>query len=294
MHIVLRNFKNEKKKLCPYRTNIDVFGSDVMKPYFENQREATAEIECRESFDNITAPHFHSNFEFVYVLSGEIDININGKTARLKKGEASAALNYDIHSYNSFGKSKVHVLIVPTKFVRSFLSISNGRSFANCFYSDESRTKEINRCFKMIFQNINTNNKLILKGYIYVILSIFSEKLGFDDKRPDSSIDFARNILIYLQNNFTEKITLDTLSEQFGYNKYYISRLFNSYIGFGLNEYINALRCRYAGTLIEDNDDNITEIAYKCGFENTRSFNRAFLSCYGTSPTKYKESIKKD
>ena len=50
--------------------------------------------------------------------------------------------------------------------------------------------------------------------------------------------------LNYIDEHYAEPLSLDSISSVFGYNKYYFSRLFNTYIGENLNNYINMVRIR--------------------------------------------------
>ena len=51
-----------------------------------------------------------------------------------------------------------------------------------------------------------------------------------------------------------------------------------------------ALRVERARLLLTGTAAPITQICYECGFENQRTFNRAFLAACGTTPTRYRET----
>jgi transcriptional regulator GlxA family with amidase domain len=53
-------------------------------------------------------------------------------------------------------------------------------------------------------------------------------------------------------------------------------------------EYINSLRAEYAAkVLMESSKCSLDEIATKCGFSNTTSFNSAFKFAFGFMPAEY-------
>ena len=76
------------------------------------------------------------------------------------------------------------------------------------------------------------------------------------------------------------------LSSVFGYNKYYFSRLFNSYIGESLNGYINAVRVR---NLISEarrtENPNLSDLVFANGFDSMTTFYRNFAKYYDKPPT---------
>lgn len=260
-----------------------------MQAFFEVDREKNNEINIMESLNNKTSPHFHSNIEIVYVLEGEITITINGNTATLKKGDVSAAINYDVHAYYTEKFSKTLILIFPCELVNSFMSLSSGKTFGSSFLASNSCHKEILHCIKTILADSKKDNVLKLKGYIYIILSLLIENLGFSDSKSQSSNYLPKQILLYMQENYLNKITLIDLSVKFGYNKYYFSKFFNNYFGCGFNEYINTLRTRHASILLLEGKLSIMEIALDSGFENQRTFNRAFIRNFGITPSDYRK-----
>lgn len=262
----------------------------MVQPFFEINREKSKSMYIDRSVNNNTEPHFHSNIEMVYVLEGEINITINGHTKCLKKDEASIALSYDIHSYNTEQSSEIYVVIIPLDYISSFVSISKGKSPSSYFLDKNKNSAEILHCFKMLYKDKDSNNILKTKGYIYVILSLIVEILGFENKKNTEI--FPREVLIYIQENYLKKITLTSISEKFGYNKYYFSKFFNTYFGYSLNEYINSLRSRHAATLLLESDQSIIEAALNSGFDNQRTFNRAFQKTFGVSPSEYIKSEK--
>ena len=140
----------------------------------------------------------------------------------------------------------------------------------------------------MLLSEHKKDNLLKMKGYIYVILSLLIENLGFSDSKSQNLDYLPKKILLYMQENYLQKISLIDISEKFRYNKYYFSKFFNTYFGCGFNEYINTLRSRHASILLEGNQ-SIMEIALDSGFENQRTFNRAFISNFGITPSDYRK-----
>ncbi len=57
-------------------------------------------------------------------------------------------------------------------------------------------------------------------------------------------------------------------------------------------DYINSLRAEYAAKiLMEHSDISMNDIASKCGFKNTATFNSAFKFSFGITPTEYVHSV---
>ena len=94
----------------------------------------------------------------------------------------------------------------------------------------------------------------------------------------------------YLGEHFDQPLSLDALSRALGASKYHLSHLFSERLGMNFRSYLNALRVERARLLLTGTAAPITQICYECGFENQRTFNRAFLAACGTTPTRYRET----
>ena len=60
----------------------------------------------------------------------------------------------------------------------------------------------------------------------------------------------------------------------------------------GFSKFLNTLRIEEAKKMLRGNE-NVTEIAYACGYTGIRNFNRVFKETVGKTPKEYRESKKK-
>lgn len=100
---------------------------------------------------------------------------------------------------------------------------------------------------------------------------------------PDITDNPMQPLLQYLNQHYTETITLDMLQQQFFMSKYYLCRSFHKATGLTIHEYL----CRKRLTRVREltaEGRNITEAAHLSGFHDYSSFYRAYRKEYGTSP----------
>ncbi|MDF2989295.1 MAG: DNA-binding protein AraC-type [Eubacterium sp.] len=262
-----------------------------MSAFFELARESDSKIHIFRAINNICEPHFHSNIELVYVVSGKINITINGQIKALTEGCVSVANSYDIHSYTNIENSDTIVMIIPVEIVNTYVATIRSKVFSSSFIDSCENTKSIFVMMEKLLLSDETVNELINKGAAYYILGLLCDCVDLIDKPVVSSTDLARKILVYLQQNYLNSLSIETLAKHFGYNKDYLSKFFNSYLGCGFNSYMNALRSRHAAQLISSGKSDLTDIAFMSGFGNYRTFNRAFLQSYGITPSEYKKRL---
>ena len=83
------------------------------------------------------------------------------------------------------------------------------------------------------------------------------------------------------------------LSDALHLNRSALSKKLNAETGLPTAQFIRNYRLDIARKMIVDNvaNRNITEIAYRVGFNDPKYFTRCFTKQYGTSPSQYKESM---
>jgi len=99
-----------------------------------------------------------------------------------------------------------------------------------------------------------------------------------------------RRITEYINENFCENISLDTIAQTTGLSRYYVSHLFKELMNTTFVNYVNELRLTRAAMLLTTTDTPIIEIAGMSGFNNISNFNRAFKMYYDTTPSKYRKT----
>ena len=147
--------------------------------------------------------------------------------------------------------------------------------------------------FLMLFVKDYINNRIEM-GVLYDKLKKTSAPgTGSDDDRPaitESSEEKLKRVIAFIEENFTSDISREGLAAAVDLNPSYMSRLFMTYTGKKISDYINELRIKKAIEKIEKGDTLILDIALDAGFESMSTFNRAFKKFTGTTPTEYKKT----
>lgn len=93
----------------------------------------------------------------------------------------------------------------------------------------------------------------------------------------------------YLDEHYTEKFSLDALSEEFFISKFHLSREFRSLYGITLNHYVISRRITLAKKLLRFSDHTLEEIAVICGFYDASYMNRQFKKSEGISASDFRK-----
>lgn len=135
--------------------------------------------------------------------------------------------------------------------------------------------------------------QLLVHGKMYEIFYIlFANKYIeiLDVETQGKKYRALRRITEYINENFCDSISLDTIAQTTGLSRYYVSHLFKELMNTTFVNYVNELRLTRAAMLLTTTDTPIIEIAGMSGFNNISNFNRAFKMYYDTTPSKYRKT----
>lgn len=135
--------------------------------------------------------------------------------------------------------------------------------------------------------------QLLVHGKMYEIFYIlFANKYIeiLDVETQGKKYRALRRITEYINENFCDSISLDTIAQITGLSRYYVSHLFKELMNTTFVNYVNELRLTRAAMLLTTTDTPIIEIAGMSGFNNISIFNRAFKMYYDTTPSKYRKT----
>lgn len=107
-----------------------------------------------------------------------------------------------------------------------------------------------------------------------------------------STEEKLKGIIAFIEENYTSDISREGLAAAVGMNPNYFSGQFREYTGKKINDYINELRIREAVRRLGGTDEKIIDVALTTGFDSLSTFNRAFRSVMGTTPSEYRQQKK--
>ncbi|HEY9594193.1 MAG TPA: substrate-binding domain-containing protein [Spirochaetia bacterium] len=98
-------------------------------------------------------------------------------------------------------------------------------------------------------------------------------------------------IVRYVTRNYAEKLSLKTLSAQFGISAPYLGRLFRHAVGKPFATYLNELRLQRAEELLRYSSLKASDIAARIGYSNPNYFYTQFKKYKGFYPSESKKRV---
>jgi AraC-like DNA-binding protein len=158
--------------------------------------------------------------------------------------------------------------------------------------------REVVNCIENIiteFESGKPGYELAVKGSTYHLLTALLRRHIENILTPEECnhrqkmFDKLKNALIYIENRYTDKLTLEVLAEQCGFSVYHFCHEFKKAIGKSPGEYITLYRIAKAEELLLNSDMSITDIALSTGFNDANYFSRAFRKYKEDSPSAYRK-----
>jgi len=93
----------------------------------------------------------------------------------------------------------------------------------------------------------------------------------------------------YIESNLEKPMTLAEIASVANFSKFHFNRIFLSMVGETPFQFILRVRIEKAATLIlTNNNESISEIAFKCGFSDISVFSRNFKNYFHISASQYR------
>jgi len=96
--------------------------------------------------------------------------------------------------------------------------------------------------------------------------------------------------MIWLDEHYQHKFSLDALAQELGKSRSYVSRKFHAETGEKIHDYLNTLRLRKACECLLHSDESVRDIAARVGFSDVTWFISSFKRGIGETPLQYRKN----
>lgn len=218
-------------------------------------------------------PHFHNANEIIFVRSGEYFVRVGEEERVLKEGEMAFISSFVPHTYKAMGKATVYAFVFSKDIIDSVLK---GKVFPT-FMQKNDAYGLLDIICGFTVNGWDIGDYKFKNGIINAFLGVLMASYPLVDKQGDGANEFVAEVMSYLDEHFSEDVSLKKLADNFGYTESYFSRRFNSMTGMSLREYLNRRRVKQALKLQAENPNlPLSKIAVSVGFNCLNTFYRVY------------------
>ena len=245
--------------------------------------------------------HVHEDFtELIYITHGSGHFAIRNRDTAVRAGMLVLIPPGVYHyffcqpgenmEYNS-------ICFMDTPEAKAFLPTLQGHGV--CCTEVSGRMEQLEQMFDLLFelyQNGDSGKGAESAFYSLTLSLVLLAKTAFlndlqmiEEGEPDSEQDrLFYEILLYITENFNQKITLSSLARKYSLSCSNLSHLFARIYGRSPIDYLIQSRVAYSTRFLIRTNKPIEEIASLVGYTTTAHFIRQFTERIGQTPTEYR------
>jgi AraC-like DNA-binding protein/quercetin dioxygenase-like cupin family protein len=115
---------------------------------------------------------------------------------------------------------------------------------------------------------------------------------GFEPLAAEPELERLRRVCEYIEAHFNQALDRDSLAQIAHLSPSSFSRFFKAHTGKTCWEFVTEVRVGHACRLLVEVDDQMTDIALRCGFVDATSFDRSFRRIKSLSPREFRQLMK--
>ena len=239
--------------------------------------------------------HWHPEIELTLILEGEILYQVNDNSCLLKAGEGLFCNTNVLHAGrhgNSADCSYLSVTFHPRLLYGYNNSLMQNRYMEGILRDPELASihfkpevdwqkkvlEQIRKIQRLSADKAEASELKIQIALMEIWLLIYEhvEPGAEEQSGQDRDTERIRCIMVYIQEHYAEKITLEELAEQIHLCRSESCRLFKRYMNASIFDYLLDYRVERSLPLLRDDRLDVTQIAGMTGFSNPAYFAKIF------------------
>ena len=241
--------------------------------------------------------HWHRSIEIFALFEGELEFYVDEARYSLRPGEFMLVNSNEIHSIFSPKRNQTVVLQIP---LTTFEKYYTDEKFIYFSHSSRLQDEEVMHLLRDMYHTYHEKPcgyELKVQGQFYMLLYILVTKYRETDVNEkviqnSRKLDRLSQITAYMEENYREDISLESLAEIFGYSATYLSRMFRKYAKTNYKACLDDIRLEHAVKDLADTRRPIGEVVLRNGFPNSRAFVKVFKKRYGMLPKEYRRMMQ--
>ena len=266
----------------------------------------------RDDYMKDVALHHHDFYEIYYFLSGNVTYNVESRNYQLSPGDVLVIgpneLHQPVFGPEQHGYERI-VLWINGAFLQQFsiggmdasLCFDTARpNHSNLLHPGGTGQEHLYYLMLQLLQESESNqygSELWSMGCLAQILALLNRTAIHSvrgEQEPRSGADsVVYRVLGYINEHFSEDLSLDFLANKFFISKYHLSREFGRIVGTSVYRYIIQKRLVMAKQMMTAGVSSTT-VYQHCGFGDYSNFYRAFKAEYQISPKEFMLSLKEE
>ena len=238
--------------------------------------------------------HIHQCSELIYVTKGTLEATVGNTTVILSSGDIAVISPFQVHTFDTPSSVELWICVFSNELLEDIMpkhEIYRGRE-AFVFTPSKHLSEFLSHKLPDSDEEMVSFDYNELRKIKTVLSSVFEEYISaVPELSKEDQNSIISDILLYLDKNHSENITITAVAQALGYTPRHISRILSTLKIYNFRNLLNSFRVEHAKRLIRKTNLKMIDVSLESGFSNERSFYRAFQAIEGTTPKEYKNSL---
>ncbi len=256
-----------------------------------------------------------SDCRLFYIISGEGSMVIEGHKYPLKSGDCILFQSGTKYIWQTSQTSALNCIFINFDYSHNFSNIKKpfhpvhsnmfsskdileSITFTDCpplnkhiiLSNSNSYEPKFRRIVSEFYLGGEFVDELLSSSLKSLIIRIIRDLNTNDKNPPNNNFELTRKIMQYIQNNYSQEISYESLSKIFHLNPIYLNRVFKKISGVSLYSFLIDYRINMAMELLRSTNIEVREIAFMVGFSDLPHFIKTFKKHTSKTPSKYRNS----
>lgn len=238
--------------------------------------------------------HAHHCTELFYVLRGKGKFHVNEEVFNVREDDLIIVNPNVMHTEMSKNDSPLEYIVLGIEGLQFTTFVNQKEQIDYSVHNYYDYKHEILFYLKTLIQEMGNKDE----SYESVCQNLLEVLIINMVRRTKANLIVApaqkitkecRFIEQYMNNHFTEEITLELLSEKAYMNKFYLVHAFKEYKGISPINYLIQLRIKQAKEMLETTNYSIAQVSVFSGFSSQSYFSQVFRKETGFTPNGYRK-----
>ncbi|MDD3339194.1 MAG: AraC family transcriptional regulator [Lachnospiraceae bacterium] len=283
--------ENTKNKPLEYElVKIDPSGDVYFEHYFDQGR--------------LVSNHWHNDIELILLLNGELDVSMGKQTLHYKQDDIILINSQVVHSTICTAPNESILVQIPYPFLKRYIPDMDDYIFTvDCFSEDSLVKTKLLQLKETLQQMLLVNEyhpdggKLQFTSLLFKLLYQLYHNFRTQDfqssmQKKAKDLNKLEPVLDYIQEHYTEPLSLREIAHVAGFQFEYFCRLFKKNMGLTCLEYMNEIRLSHFYNDLIATDHPIQYLLDLHGFTNYKLFRKLFAAKFHTTPSQLRQSLQ--
>lgn len=240
-------------------------------------------------------PHSHHFSELFYVISGTGSFLLEDQVFSIHTNDLVIVTPNTEHTEQSLNANPLEYIVLGIDGI-TFLNLDQSNSHVIYNYSER---KEILSLFTLLLNEIQDEQpgyNIICQNLLDIVLIqiIRMQNLVPASISSTKMTKECGQVKRYLEANYSDNISLDSLAAMTHMNKYYLVHAFTKYTGMSPINYLTMKRLQVSQELLSSTDYSIAQISSSVGFSSQSYFSQVFKKETSMTPNEYRKHKNKE